>query len=44
MTVVTLTVRGVLKYGIGTKNDDDDVAENGIEMPSVDEKDLPKMQ
>ena len=28
MTVVTLTVRGVLKYGIGTKNYDDDVAEN----------------
>ena len=28
MTVVTLTVRGVFKCGIGTKNDDD-VAENG---------------
>ena len=28
MTVVTLTVIGVFKCGIGTKNDDDDVAEN----------------
>ena len=30
MTVVTLTVRGVFKCGIGTKTDDDDVAEKQI--------------